>query len=149
MNKRYIKFFFGFFSIVLLIRLMLIDKHSDSENFIDLYATFNKIDGVNVGTDVMVSGIKIGNVTKISLNENYPLIKMQIDKNIIISDDSSISIQTDGLFGSKFLSIEIGGSENNFKNGNKFSFAEDSIMLSDLLNNIIKIGETKKRDTNE
>ena len=128
---------------------MLIDKHSNSENFIDLFATFNKIDGVNVGTDVMISGIKIGNVTKISLNENYPSIKMQIDKNIFISDDSSISIQTDGLFGSKFLSIETGGSENNLKNGNKFSFAEDSIMLNDLLNNIIKIGETKKRDTNE
>ena len=59
-----------------------------------------------------------------------------------ISDDSSVS-QTDGLFGSKFLMIEMGGTDNFMKNGDYFSFTEDHFNC-DLLENIIKIGEKNK-----
>ncbi len=69
---------------------------------------------------------------------------MNIDSNVNISKDSSISIQTDGLFGSKFLIIEVGGLDDRMKDGDKFSFSEDSIMVDDLLRKIIEIGETKK-----
>ena len=63
---------------------------------------FNKIDGVQVGTDVLISGVKVGFVNKVSLEKNYPLVSVLIDKNIVLPNDSSISIQTDGLFGAKF-----------------------------------------------
>ena len=43
---------------------------------------------------------------KIFIKENYPQISINVSKNIEISDDSSVSIQTDGLFGKKFLLIE-------------------------------------------
>ena len=92
----------------------------------------------------MISGINIGYVDEINLKDNYPLIKMKISKNLNISDDSSVSIQTDGLFGSKFLMIEMGGTDNFMKNGDYFSFTEDSILIQDLLENIIKIGEKNK-----
>ena len=69
---------------------------------------------------------------------------MMVNKNLKISNDSSISIQTDGLFGSKFLVIEIGGEENFLNNGDSFSYTEDSILLQELLDNIIKLGESKK-----
>ena len=78
------------------------------------------------------------------MKKNYPIIKMKIAKNLDISDDSSVSIQTDGLFGSKFLMIEMGGTNNFMKNGDYFSFTEDSILIQDLLENIIKIGEKNK-----
>ena len=48
------------------------------------------------------------------------------------------------FFGSKFLLIELGGVEETLKAGDSFSFAEDSILLQDLLQNIIKIGEKNK-----
>ena len=69
---------------------------------------------------------------------------MMVNKNLKISNDSSISIQTDGLFGSKFLVIEIGGEENFLNNGDTFSYTEDSILLQELLDNIIQLGESKK-----
>ena len=68
---------------------------------------------------------------------------MKIKKDLNISDDSSVSIQTDGLFGSKFLMVEMGGTTNFLNNGDSFSFTEDSILIQDLLENIIKIGEKK------
>ena len=65
-------------------------------------------------------------------------------KNLRISDDSSVSIQTDGLFGKKFLLIEVGGNDVYLKNGEKFSYAEDSIVIEELLGKIILIGEKNK-----
>jgi len=125
---------------------MLIDRDNNSENFIELYAKFNKIDGVNVGTSVVISGIKVGEVNRIFLKDNYPNIAMNIDQNVEISNDSSISIQTHGLFGSKYLIIEVGGEVEKMENGDKFSFSEDSIMVDDLLRKIIEIGESKKSE---
>ena len=144
MNKRFVTFFLGVFTVVFLIELMFIKRNTNGGNFYDLYASFNKIDGVNPGDKIMVSGINVGYVEEIVLKKNYPLIKMKIAKYLNISDDSSVSIQTDGLFGSKFLMIEMGGTNKFMQNGDYFSFTEDSILIQDLLENIIKIGEKKK-----
>jgi|TARA_B100000287_G_scaffold433166_1_gene494235 phospholipid/cholesterol/gamma-HCH transport system substrate-binding protein len=142
--NNYIKFFLGFLFLVALIDLMLIDRKKTESNMINLFATFNQIDGLNNGANVMVSGINVGFVESIILEKNYPKISMLIDKNLKITSDSSISIQTDGLFGSKFLVIELGGDEEFLYEGDSFSYTEDSILLQDLLENIIKIGESKK-----
>ena len=146
MNKRFVTFFFGVLTVIFLIELMIVNRNTNDDNFYDLFASFNKIDGVNSGDKIMVSGINVGYVEEILLKKNYPLIKMKIDKHLNISDDSSVSIQTDGLFGSKFLMIEMGGTNKYMKNGDYFSFTEDSILIQDLLENIIKIGEKNKNE---
>ena len=138
------KFFLGFFFIVIMFDLMLIDRKKNINSMINLFATFNKIDGLNVGDNVMISGISVGFVNDIILDNSYPKISMMINENLKITRDSSISIQTDGLFGSKFLVIEIGGEEEYLKSNESFSYVEDSILLQDLLENIIKIGENNK-----
>ena len=38
----------------------------------------------------------------------------------------------------------MGGEEEYFKSNDSFSYVEDSILLQDLLDNIIKIGESSK-----
>ena len=99
---------------------------------------------LNIGDNVMISGISVGFVNDIILDNSYPKISMMVNENLKITRDSSISIQTDGLFGSKFLVIEIGGEEEYLKSNDSFSYVEDSILLQDLLDNIIKIGENNK-----
>jgi phospholipid/cholesterol/gamma-HCH transport system substrate-binding protein len=145
MNSRFVKFFFGIFVVLILVELMFVDRHNSNDNYYDLLATFNKIDGVNEGILVMISGVTIGYVDEVMLNKNYPVLKMKIKKGLRISDDSSVSIQTDGLFGSKFLSIEMGGNDNYLVSGDSFSFAEDSMLIQDLLTNIIQLGEKNKK----
>ena len=142
--SNFTKFFFGFLFIVFMFDLMLIDRKKNIDTMINLFATFNKIDGLNIGDNVMISGISVGFVNDIILENSYPKISMMVDENLNISRDSSISIQTDGLFGSKFLVIEIGGEEEYLRNMDSFSYVEDSILLQDLLDNIIKIGENNK-----
>ena len=142
--NNFAKFFLGFFFIVIMFDLMLIDRKKNRTDMINLFATFNKIDGLNIGDNVMISGISVGFVNDIILENSYPKISMMVDENLNISRDSSISIQTDGLFGSKFLVIEVGGEEEYLKRNDSFSYVEDSILLQDLLDNIIKIGENNK-----
>ena len=142
--SNFIKFFLGFIFIAFMFDLMLIDRKKNMSSMINLFATFSKIDGLNIGDKVMISGINVGFVNNIILDKNYPKISMLVNENLKISRDSSISIQTDGLFGSKFLVIEIGGEEEYFKSNDSFSYVEDSILLQDLLDNIIKIGENNK-----
>ena len=142
--SNFIKFFLGFIFIAIMFDLMLIDRKKNMSSMINLFATFSKIDGLNIGDKVMISGINVGFVDNIILDKNYPKISMLVNENLKISRDSSISIQTDGLFGSKFLVIEIGGEEEYLKSNDSFSYVEDSILLQDLLDNIIKIGENNK-----
>ena len=142
--SNFTKFFLGFIFIAFMFDLMLIDRKKNMNSMINLFASFNKIDGLNIGDKIMISGISVGFIDDIILDKNYPKISMMVNENFKISRDSSISIQTDGLFGSKFLVIEIGGEEEYLKSNDSFSYVEDSILLQDLLDNIIKIGEKNK-----
>ena len=138
------KFFYGVMAFIILLNLVLTEKNRVGKDVNNYFATFNKIDGVSVGTDVVISGIKVGEVKEIFIKDNYPQISINVNKNIEISDDSSVSIQTDGLFGKKFLLIEIGGNNVYLKDGERFSFSEDSIVIEELLGKIILIGEKNK-----
>ena len=138
------KFFYGIVAFVILLNLVFTEKNRGGGNVNSYFATFNKIDGISVGTDVVISGIKVGEVKEVFIENSYPQILFHVNKNLKISDDSSVSIQTDGLFGKKFLLIEVGGNEVYLKNGEKFSYAEDSILIEELLGKIILIGEKNK-----
>jgi len=138
------KFFYGIVAFVILLNLVFNEKNRGGRNVNTYFATFNKIDGISVGTDVVISGIKVGEVKEVFIENSYPQILFHVNKNLKISDDSSVSIQTDGLFGKKFLLIEVGGNEVYLKNGEKFSYAEDSILIEELLGKIILIGEKNK-----
>lgn len=145
MSLRIKKFIYGIVAFLILVNVVFSKKEIKNKNYTNYLASFNKIDGVNVGTDVMISGIKVGQVQKVFISKNYPQIFMNVKNDLLISDDSSVSIQTDGLFGKKFILIELGGSENYMKDGDNFSFTEDSIVIEDLLEKIIEIGEKNKQ----
>ena len=142
----HLRFFIGVIFFLIILELINVDKSVEDSNFMNLNANFNKVDGLIKGSDVRLSGVKIGVVNKMYLNNNKPQIQISIRNEINIPSDSSISIQTDGLFGKKYLSIEPGGMDEYLRNDDNLSFTEDSILIHDLLNKIIEIGEIKKGD---
>ena len=79
----------------------------------DLSARFQRIDGINVGSDVRISGVKVGVVREIGLDrETYlALVTMAIDDGIVVTDDSSVRVASDGLLGGAYLAIEPGSME--------------------------------------
>lgn len=77
----------------------------------DLSALFNRVDGITVGSDVRVSGVKVGAVKAISLDTDTYQARLvfTIDNAVKVNDQSSARIQSDGLLGGAYVSIEPAG----------------------------------------
>jgi len=82
-----------------------------ASNGYDLTARFQRVDGISVGSDVRVSGVKVGAVRSIALDTETYLaqLTMSIDSNVQVLDDSTARIATDGLLGGAYIAIEPAG----------------------------------------
>jgi phospholipid/cholesterol/gamma-HCH transport system substrate-binding protein len=101
----------------------------------DVVAKFNRADGVNVGTDVRLSGIKVGTVEKMSLDpKTYnAVVTLALENSVKLPDDSSVRITSEGLLGSQYLSIEPGSSAQPIKPGGEIENTQGSVDLIGLL----------------
>ena len=147
MMRDKLNFFIGITFIIFCISLVNYNRNVD-EDFFMIKAQFNRIDGLEIGSQLRLSGVQIGKVEKILITNNKPMVYFAINNNHMIPIDSSISIQTDGLFGNKYAIIEPGGAEKIIKNGDQIIFTEDSILVEDLLRKIINLGENRLKKDN-
>jgi phospholipid/cholesterol/gamma-HCH transport system substrate-binding protein len=98
-------------------------------------ADFDNIEGVNVGTDVRMAGIKIGTVTAQSLNpENYQAkVTMMIDPSVKLADDTSAKVTAEGLLGSKFIALDAGGSATLLADGGTINYTQGAVDIWSLI----------------
>ena len=144
MNNSKKNFYLGVFVLLTCFYFLSKGNKENYSSLLQLKAKFNRIDGILIGSEIRISGIKVGEVRNFKLENNKPTLYFTLEKDVIVPNDSSISIQTDGLFGSKYLTIEPGGSDKNLVNNGQINYTEDSILIEDLLNKIIHLGKTKK-----
>lgn len=119
-----------------------------------LQARFDKADGVNPGTDVRLSGIKVGAVRSIELDPKSYLavVTVMVDNKIQLPTDSVIHIASQGLLGGNYVSIAPGNADDMLKPGDRFRFAQGPVDLMDLIGKAIfsaaqpKPAETKPSD---
>lgn len=104
-----------------------------------LTARFSSVDGLGVGSDVRVSGIKVGTVTGQTLDPAtyQAVVHFTVEPQIKLPKDSSAKIASSGLLGSNFLSIEPGGSETMLKPGGEIRYTQGSVNLMDLIGQAI------------
>jgi phospholipid/cholesterol/gamma-HCH transport system substrate-binding protein len=76
----------------------------------NLTARFQNVAGINVGSDVRVSGVKVGVVREIALDQETFLarVTMTVNDGVPVPDDSNIRVASDGLLGGAYLAIEPG-----------------------------------------
>lgn len=117
---------------------------SDSDNY-RLIAKFDNADGVSSGSDIKISGVKIGTVESQSLDEKTfrAVLTVNIPNNIKLPSDSSIKIASEGLLGSKYLAITPGGDEENLKDGEEIQFTQSSVNFEELLGKFIFSNDKK------
>jgi phospholipid/cholesterol/gamma-HCH transport system substrate-binding protein len=98
-------------------------------------AEFDNAEGINVGTDVRLAGIKIGTVTSQSLNaENYMArLELTLDPKISLSDDTAAKVTSEGLLGGKFISMEPGGSETKLAEGSMMTLTQGAVDIWSLI----------------
>ncbi len=113
-------------------------------------AKFNKVDGLAGGAEVRMGGIAVGRVAGMTLDNKFrAVIDLRIDRPLGLPKDSSASIHTDGLFGSKFVVLEPGAEEAVLKSGDEITYTQDAVVVSDLLELIISEGKNARAEAAE
>lgn len=100
-----------------------------------LTASFRAVDGISVGSDVRMAGIKIGTISDLQLNPQtfFADATIQLRRDILLPDDSAILISSEGLLGGNFVEIVPGGSLDNLAPGDEIEDTQGAVSLITLL----------------
>lgn len=101
----------------------------------DLTASFRSVEGVSVGTDVRLAGVKIGSITDIELNpETYRGdVTLAVLRGIDIPNDSAVVVASEGILGGNFVEIVPGGSLEVYAEGEEILDTQGAVSLISLL----------------
>ncbi len=104
-----------------------------------LTARFPNVAGVSAGTDVKVAGIKVGRVTKQSLDPaSYEaIVEFGIDKALQLPIDSSAAITSEGLLGGIYVSLTPGGDSVMLKPGEEITETSGATDLMGLIGSVV------------
>ncbi len=77
----------------------------------ELTARFQRVDGIAVGSDVRVSGVKVGVVRAVELDPTTfdARLTLVVANGIQVLDDSTARVTSDGLLGGAYIAIEPAG----------------------------------------
>jgi phospholipid/cholesterol/gamma-HCH transport system substrate-binding protein len=104
-----------------------------------LHAQFDHIDGLSVGGDVRIAGVKVGTVTSERINPKTFVaeVSMTVQDDIQLPKDSAASIISESLLGGKYISLSPGGDDANLKPGDTITITQSSVSLEELLGKFI------------
>ena len=101
----------------------------------ELNASFRSAEGVSVGTDVRMAGVKIGSVTGLELDPiTYRAVaRFQVPDKLELSEDTQVMISSEGLLGGNFVEIVPGGADDLLGDGDEIEDTQGAISIVTLL----------------
>ena len=144
MNKKInIEFVLGL--LILITSLICIFYYSSKINFFNkiesfqIHSSFFDKGNINIGNEVKIKGVKVGEVSNISLDQDsyMAIVTSSVDKRIKIPNDSVFKISNNGFIGSPYIEIELGNSEEPLKNNEYTINNVDAVSLEEIINNFI------------
>ncbi len=104
-----------------------------------LTAQFDKVEGLRDGSDVKISGIKVGSVMSQTLDPKtfFATLTISMDPAIKLPVDSVATIASPGLLGDKFLSIEPGNEDQTIPPGGRITHTQSGMSLESLIGQMI------------
>ena len=129
----------GFISLLFLaVQVSGVNHFYRKEPEYKFIADFSNIGGLKPQARVSLAGVTVGRVASIELDStNYlALAHIEIfDKNLIIPNDSRLSIITAGLLGDSYLSFSPGFSDVGIKDGDHLDASQtiSAVVLEDLV----------------
>ncbi len=105
----------------------------------ELVARLPNVTGVSVGTDVRVSGMKVGRVVAQELDPKtwQAVVRMAIDRRVSLPVDSSAAITSEGLLGGSFIALMPGGEEEKLAPGDEIVDTQGATDLMGLVGAVI------------
>jgi len=98
-------------------------------------ARFENSGGLKVKSSVSLAGVNIGRVINISIDKEtfQSIVKMQIESQYSLPDDTSASIFTAGLLGEQYISLEPGGSEDAIEPNGFIDITQSALVLEEII----------------
>lgn len=112
-----------------------------------LRAQFDRVDGLAVGADVRVSGIKVGNVSAVTLDPKSYMasVTLTLDKQVKVPADSIAQVATEGLLGGHYLALLPGADDDMLPAGGVIRFTQPPLDLMQLIGRaIFTVGDQGK-----
>ncbi|WP_374764586.1 outer membrane lipid asymmetry maintenance protein MlaD [Yunchengibacter salinarum] len=100
-----------------------------------LQARFDKIDGLTMGGDVRLSGIKVGTVVdqRIDPKTYQAVVTFSVRNGIDLPTDTAVAVTSESLLGGKYLAVIPGGMPDMLAPGDEISETQDSVDLMGLI----------------
>jgi phospholipid/cholesterol/gamma-HCH transport system substrate-binding protein len=104
-----------------------------------LFAKFEHIDGLGVGADVRLAGVKVGSVTeeRIDPQSFQAVVRLSVRDDLKLPKDTAAIITSESLLGGKYLSLQPGGDEAILQAGQMITITQSSVSLEELLGKFI------------
>ncbi|MEI8320802.1 MAG: outer membrane lipid asymmetry maintenance protein MlaD [Alphaproteobacteria bacterium] len=140
--------------IVVVIALFLltyayISTRNDDQGGYEILVKFDRADGLVQGSDVKVSGIRIGTVHKLVLDpiKYLAVATLKIEPTVTLPVDTSASIVSESLLGGKYIALVPGGADEMLKPGEDIKYAQSSIILENLIGQLIFSNKQEEEKT--
>ncbi|MEX0660412.1 MAG: MlaD family protein [Balneolaceae bacterium] len=93
-------------------------------------ATFERVDGLGTGSEVLLRGVRVGSVSEVTLTESDSVqIRMRLDLRNPLPKDSQAYLTSIGLIEGKSIVLRLGESEETIEEGGEIAgYYEDSMM---------------------
>jgi phospholipid/cholesterol/gamma-HCH transport system substrate-binding protein len=104
-----------------------------------LTAKFDHVDGLSVGGDVRMAGVKVGSVLaeQIDPQSYLAVVTMSVRDGLELPKDTSVTVSSDSLLGGKYLSLSPGADSAMLQPGQALTITQSSVSLEQLLGKFI------------
>jgi phospholipid/cholesterol/gamma-HCH transport system substrate-binding protein len=104
----------------------------------EVVAIFDDIGGLSERSPVKISGVKVGKVKGIALDDDLRArVSLDLDPLVELPIDSSAAIRTAGLLGDQFVSLEPGAEDELLQQGEAFTYTESALSLDKLVGRLV------------
>ena len=116
---------------------------SGSSSSYPISASFRSAEGISVGTDIRLAGVKIGTISGLKLNsETYRAESiLSVRNDVRIPDDSALTVASEGLLGGSFIEVIPGASLDYLEAGDEIIDTQGSVSLIQLLLKFVSSGQ--------
>ena len=149
MHRNVIETIMGGVVLIVAVVFLLFAYTSTSTGTVGGYpvtAKFGNVSGIGPGSDVKLSGIKVGSVvdTELDPQDYTAVISLSIASSVKLPTDSSARILSDGLLGGNYLELQPGADDTIIEPGGQITTTQDPINIVDLLGRFVFGGLDKQ-----
>jgi phospholipid/cholesterol/gamma-HCH transport system substrate-binding protein len=145
MHRNVIETIMGGVVLIVAVVFLVFAYSSSSSGTVNGYtvtARFNNVSGINPGTDVRLSGIKVGSVvdTTLDTNDYTALVSLSIKDTVKLPADTAVRVWSDGLLSPNYLDLQPGGDEKMLNEGDRIAHTQDPVNLLNLVTKVVSGG---------